>query len=161
MREIIILLALILFPFSISLAQQGKKVSPQSKYNAEKAKKLGADELGMRNYVIGFMRAGPIKLTNSKDVALLRKAHVQNMQRLTTEGKLLVAGPFTDNKSMKGFYIFDVASVEEARILTISDPAVRAGALILELHPWYGTAALMEIPGIHKQIQKKGFVEDE
>jgi uncharacterized protein YciI len=160
MREAIILSALILFPFSASLAQQGKKVTPQLKYNAEKAKKLGADELGMRNYVIGFMRAGPIKLTNSKDVALLRKAHLKNMQRLATEGKLLVAGPFTDNKSMKGFYIFDVASVDEARILTISDPAVRAGALILELHPWYGTAALKEIPGIHKQIQKKGFIED-
>lgn len=161
MREIIVLSALILFPFSASLAQQRKKVPPQLKYNAEKAKKLGADELGMRNYVVGFMRAGPVKLTNSKDVALLRKAHLHNMQRLATEGKLLVAGPFTDNKSMKGFYIFDVASVEEARILTISDPAVRAGALILELHPWYGTAALMEIPGIHKQIQKRGFIEDE
>jgi uncharacterized protein len=161
MKAIVLLLALIIIPFPESLAQQKKKSPPELKYNAEKAKKLGADELGMRNYVVGFMRAGPVKLTNSKEVTLLRKAHRQNMQRLAMEGKLLLAGPFTDNKSMKGFYIFDVSSVEEARILTISDPAVRAGALILELHPWYGTAALKEIPDIHRQIQKKDFPEDQ
>ena len=160
MKTLFLFFLIIIVSFSDSFSQQKKTPSPEIKYNAEKAKKLGADELGMRNYVIAFMRAGPVKLTNSHDFTLLRKAHLQNMQRLYTEGKLLLAGPFTDNKSMRGFYIFDVPSVEEARILTVSDPAVKAGALIMELHPWYGTAALKEIPDLHKEIQKKGFLED-
>jgi uncharacterized protein YciI len=159
MKAIPLVFFLIIFSIPASFAQMKKKVPPEIKYNAEKAKKLGADELGMRNYVIGFMRAGPVKLTNSKEITVLRKAHLQNMQRLVSEGKLLVAGPFTDNKAWKGFYIFDVSSVEEAHILVVSDPAVKAGALILELHPWYGTAALKEIPDLHKQIQKKAFRE--
>src|SRR5690242_8794849 len=99
MKAMILLFVTIILPFSDSVAQYRKKALPELKYNAEKAKKLGADELGMRNYVVGFMRAGPVKLTNSKEITLLRKAHLQNMQRLATEGKLLVAGPFTDNKS--------------------------------------------------------------
>lgn len=160
MKAMLFLIIPVIFSFTDILGQQKKSAPPQVKFNAEKAKKLGADELGMRNYVIGFMRAGPVKLTNSREMTLLRQAHLKNMQKLSTEGKLLVAGPFTDNKSLKGFYIFDVSTVEEAQILTISDPAIQAGALILELHPWYGTAALKEIPDIHRQIQKKDFAED-
>ncbi len=160
MKILYLLLSLIIIHCSESFAQQKKTSPPEIKYNAEKAKKLGADELGMRNYVIAFMRAGPVKLTNTREVTLLRKAHLQNMQKMFQEGKLLLAGPFTDNQSMKGFYLFDVSSIEEARVLTVSDPAVKAGALVMELHSWYGTAALREIPDIHKQIQKKGFLDE-
>jgi len=160
MKAISLLFCLILISLTEPYAQQNKPTPPKTGYNAERAKKLGADELGNRNYIIAFVKEGPVKLTNSKEMVLIKNAHLQNMQKLILEGKLLVSGPFTDNKSMKGFYIFDVPSIEEARTLTFSDPAIKAGALILELHPWYGTAALKEIPGIHKQIQKKKFPDD-
>ena len=35
-----------------------------------------------------------------------------------------------------------MATVEEARALTEKDPAVKAGRLVMELHPWYGSAAI-------------------
>jgi uncharacterized protein YciI len=161
MKAFVLVLLFLLGSFLGSFPQQKKTSPPVIKYNAEKAKKLGADELGMRNYVIAFMRAGPVKLTSTHDLTVLRKAHLLNMQRLYDEGKLLLAGPFTDGKSMRGFYIFDVPSIEEARILTVSDPAVQAGTLIMELHTWYGTAALKEIPDLHKAIQKRGLLEDQ
>jgi hypothetical protein len=41
--------------------------------------------------------------------------------------------------------------------LTNSDPAIQAGSLIMELHEWYGSAAVMAIPGIHDKIQKISF----
>lgn len=50
--------------------------------------------------------------------------------------------------------MFDVDSLEEAEALTASDPAVQAGSLVMELHPWYGSAALMKVVDIHSRIAR-------
>jgi len=126
-------------------------------YNAELAQKLGADDLGMKKYVIAFLKAGPVKLTDSLQISELQKAHLKNISRMIDEGKLILADPFMDDQPLRGIYIFDVMSLEEAKELTSTDPAVKAGTLIMELHPWYGSAALKEIPNLHKEIQKIGF----
>jgi uncharacterized protein YciI len=68
---------------------------------------------------------------------------MDNIRRLTDEGKLVLAGPFMDDGEVRGIYIFDVKTVEEAKKLTETDPAIQAGSLIIDLHPWYGSAALM------------------
>ena len=59
-----------------------------------------------------------------------------------------------DNGELRGIYVFDVKDVEEARRLTETDPAVQAGSLTLELHPWYGSAALRHVNTVHEQIAK-------
>ena len=149
---------LLLLPaFLLMTLFQGLSQQKNPHYNSELAKKLGADEIGMRIYVIAFLKSGPVKITDSLKRAELQKAHLQNITRMSAAGKLLMAGPFLDNQPMRGIYIFDVASVDEARELTATDPAVKAGTLIMELHPWYGSAALKELPELHKQVQKKGF----
>lgn len=58
------------------------------------------------------------------------------ISRLAQEGKLLVAGPFADNFEWKGIYIFKCASLEEAKAMAVLDPAVLAGRLKFEIHPW-------------------------
>ena len=65
-----------------------------------------------------------------------------------------MAGPFLDNGDLRGIYIFDVKTIEEAKELTETDPAIQAGSLVLELKPWYGSAGLMQVNEIHKKIQK-------
>ena len=80
-----------------------------------------------------------------------------NITRLANEGVLVLACPFLDDGDLKGIYIFDVESVEEARKLTESDPAAQAGSLIMEMHPWYGSAGVMEINQIHKKVAKIKF----
>ncbi len=70
-------------------------------------------------------------------------------------GKLVLAGPFFGNDDLRGVYIFDVKTVEEAEILTKSDPAIKAGSLIMELKQWYGSAALLEVGEIHSSIAKE------
>ena len=72
---------------------------------------------------------------------------------------MIVAGPFLDNQPIRGVFIFNVESVEEARKIAETDPAVKAGTLVLELHPWYGSAALMETSKIHKTIEKNSIVD--
>jgi uncharacterized protein YciI len=82
---------------------------------------------------------------------------MKNIGRMADMGKLILAGPFMDNGEVRGIYVFNVATVEEARELTASDPAIQAGRLVMELHPWYGSAALLLVNGLHNKVAKKGF----
>lgn len=129
--------------------------APRSGYDAQRAQRLGADDYGMKRYVLALLRRGPNQPADKKQAAALMRAHLNNIKRLATAGKLLIAGPFLDKGELRGIYIFNVASVDEARKLTESDPAIEAGALIMELHPWYGSAALQEVKTIHPTIQNK------
>ena len=126
----------------------------QSPYDAALAAKLKADDEGMRTYVMAFLKAGPNRERPSDEAQKLQAAHRANIRRLAAEGKLVLAGPFADNGELRGIYIFDVATVAEAEALTRTDPAILAGQLVMELHPWYGSAALMMVNEVHSKIQK-------
>lgn len=128
-------------------------------YDSTLAKKLGADDYGMKAYVMAFLRKGPNRSQDSTVRHNLQMAHLKNIQRLANEGKLIVAGPFLDDQDIRGIFIFNVSTVEEAKQLTETDPAIKAGSLIMELHPWYGSAALIESVRIHSTLQKKKFGE--
>lgn len=149
-----LLIALLLLG-SINCFAQSK--NPQ--YDAQLAQKLGADDYGMKQYVMAFLKAGPNRPTDSAARMKLQMAHLKNIGRLANEGKLIVAGPFLDDQPIKGIFIFNVSTIEEAKKLTETDPAIQAGSLIMELHPWYGSAALMQTVGTHKKLQKKSFTD--
>jgi uncharacterized protein YciI len=68
--------------------------------------------------------------------AELQKAHLANIHRLAETRKLVVAGPFGDNGQLRGIFVFKVATLAEARALADTDPAVQAGRLALDIHPW-------------------------
>jgi uncharacterized protein YciI len=137
--------------------QEEKKL--KSVYNAELAEKLKADQYGMSKYVMAFLKRGPIRSQDSITAAKLQKAHLENIGRLVKEGKLVLAGPFFDDGEIRGIYIFDVETIEEAKALTETDPAIKAGRLVMELHPWYGTAALKQVNELHKTIQQQNITE--
>lgn len=127
----------------------------KSGYDSVMAQELGADSYGMKPMVIAFLKKGPNRNQDSARAAELQRAHLDNINRLAEVGKLVLAGPFLDTGAVRGIYIFDVASVEEARALTLSDPAIQAGRLEMELRSWYGSAALLKLNGIHEQIAKE------
>jgi uncharacterized protein YciI len=141
------LLALTLAP--LAFAQE-------TRFDAELAKKLGADERGMRMYVLCILKTGPKDAEIQGDQ---RKAvfagHFANIGRLADEGKLVAAGPFGKNdKNFRGLYIFNVATIEEAEKLVVLDPAVKAGVFVPDLTLWYGSAAMQTINETHKKITK-------
>jgi len=121
------------------------------------ARQLGADEYGMKQYVMAFLKSGPNRNQSPAEAERLQKAHLENIGRMANEGKLVVAGPFMDDGEIRGIYIFNVKTVEEAKALTETDPAIQAGRLVMELHPWYGSAALMKVVEIHNSLPTKGF----
>ncbi len=139
----------------IGIISYGLQSYAQSSYDADLAKKLGADDYGMKKYVMAFLKVGPTKLTDSTARKELLMAHLKNIGKLANEGKLIIAGPFMDDQPIRGIYIFNVSTIEEAKKLTETDPAIKAGTLEMELHPWYGSAALIETVKIHKRLEKK------
>ncbi|MCZ4694508.1 hypothetical protein DWB61_05590 [Ancylomarina euxinus] len=143
-----------------SCQEQSQKGRTNTKaYNQELALKLEADQYGMSSYVMAFLKRGPNRGQDSLTAANLQKAHLENIMKMAEEGTLVLAGPFMDDGDIRGIYIFNVATVEEAKKLTESDPAIKAGRLVMELHPWYGSAAIKEINSIHNQLTKQSIAE--
>lgn len=124
-------------------------------YDAQLAAELGADNYGMHKYVLALLKAGPNRGQDKQTAAELQRAHLANIQRLAEQGVLVLAGPFLDGGALRGIYVFDVDTVEDARKLTETDPAIQAGRLVMELHPWYGSAALKTINDVHGKLAKQ------
>ena len=124
-------------------------------YDSTLASALGADDYGMKKYILAILRVGPNRKQDSATTAKIQRAHLDNINRLANEGKMAIAGPCLDGGEMRGIFIYNVTSVEEAKALFESDPAVQAGRLVAEYHPWYGSAALMSVNMQHKKIAKK------
>lgn len=123
-------------------------------FNAALAKEMGADDYGMRKYVIAFLKRGPNRTKDSIKAAELQKAHMANIGRLAEAGKLAIAGPFFGDGELRGLYVFNVESIAEAKKLTETDPAIKVGSLVMELHEWYGSAALGLVVKYHDKISK-------
>lgn len=136
-------------PSSTEQADTGEVV-----FDEALAQKYGADDYGMKQYVMAFLKSGPNRNQSKEEAEIIQKGHMANMTVMAEEGKLVLAGPFMDDFEIKGIYIFNTTSIEEAAEWTATDPAIQAGRLEMELHPWYGSAALMEINNLHLIISK-------
>ena len=116
------------------------------------ARELGADARGMRRYVLVILKTGPRHVPDGPDRDAMFAGHFANMKRLAREGKLAVAGPFGKKNDWRGLFILAVETEEEAAELVATDPVIERGEMVAELHPFYATAALMAVTGIHGKI---------
>ena len=147
-----LLLLILPFWFSIASAQQ------ENKYDEKLANELGADEYGMKTYVFCILKTGSNTTATPEEQSKLFKGHMENIIKLSKEGKLSLAGPFMKNdKNYRGIFIFNCTTIEEAEKLVNSDPAVQANLLKADLTVWYGSAALVLMDELHKKITKTGF----
>ncbi len=127
-------------------------------YDEALAKSLGGDSHGMKQYVLVILKDGSNTGIDAKQKGEIFRGHMDNIQRLANEGKLYLAGPFGKNDSnYRGIFIFNVATVDEAKALVETDPAIKNKVLAAEFFPWYGTAALGKVNEIHNQIAKEKF----
>lgn len=139
------------FFLSLTIAAQTKN----AQYDSTLAKSLGADNYGMKNYVFVILKTGPAVIEKKETRDSLFAGHMKNINRLVNENKLIVAGPFGKNDlKYRGLFILDVRTIEEARELVKTDPAVAAGIFDVDLIPWYGSAALREYLKTAEKITK-------
>jgi len=131
MRQVarMLLVALIVIGVAgLTLAAEGSKPAPT---------------ITMKTYYLGLIKKGPAWTPDeTPEVRALQDGHMANIRRLGAEGKLLLAGPFLDGGDLRGLFLFEVATLEEAKALCETDPAVKAGRLVVEVHPWLGPEGL-------------------
>ena len=138
-----------------AISHEGIAQSANTAYDSTLAKKLNADEYGMKKYVMVFLKTGTATNVPKSKSDSAFAGHMQNINRLAETGKLVVAGPFFKNDKYRGIFILNADSIEEGRKLVETDPAVQAKLLDMDLLMWYGSAALSEALEIHKKIEKK------
>lgn len=137
---------------SLSLTAQS------SVFDESLAKKLGADDYGMKQYMLVILKTGTNTTQDKKFIDSCFSGHMSNMNLMVKADKLVVAGPIGKNEKMyRGIFILNVATKYEAEKLLKTDPAVNAGLLDAEYFPWYGSAALATyLPNVEK-VTKKNF----
>jgi uncharacterized protein YciI len=129
--------------------------APNAAYDPALAKTVGADEHGMRSYVLVVLKTGPNRVAAGPERDEMFKGHFANMQRLSAEGKLVLAGPFDGVDGWRGLFIFAVDDIDEARQLVATDPVVAKGEMVAEFHKYYGTAALMLLRDLYEKVAQK------
>ncbi len=146
---------LLLIACILAFAGAGRAQTANPQYDAALAKRLGADDYGMKSYVLVILKTGAADIQDKAKLQELFRGHMDNIQRLANEGKLVVAGPLGKNEqTYRGIFIFDVRTVAEARELVLTDPAFKAGVFDAEFFEWYGSAALPEYLKAHEKIEK-------
>jgi uncharacterized protein YciI len=105
-----------------------------------------AQQTEMKMYYMVFLRRGPAWTgAATPEATAVSRAHRANIDRLTKEGLMVVAGPFegtSGERALAGIFILRVASMEAAKAAVDTDPAVKAGRFVYEIVPWWGPATL-------------------
>lgn len=127
-------------------------------YDSTLAKKVGADDYGMKQYVLVILTTGPATVTDKTTRDSLFAGHMNNMNQLADQQKLVVAGPLGKNDlAYRGIFILNTNKIEIAKAMVATDPAVKAGIFNAEYLEWYGSASLMLNNELHKKVQKTTF----
>lgn len=131
----------------------GQQQNPN--YDPALARQYGADDYGMKSFVFVILKTGSNKTTDKAFIDSCFRGHLDNIVRLVEEKKLIVAGPLGKNENTyRGIFIFNVSSIDEARQLLETDPAVKEKLLDAELYQWYGSAALPAYLDVADKIWK-------
>lgn len=91
----------------------------------------------MKQYWMVFLLRGNNTGQDSATAAQLQAGHMANITRLHNEGVIIMAGPMGYNKDLRGIFIMDAKDSATAAGYVKTDPAVIAGRLRFEIHPWW------------------------
>ena len=95
----------------------------------------------MTIYYVYLLKKGPTWSADATpEIEALQEAHVANMKRLADMNKLVINGPLLDSLAssgeIRGIGALKTDSLAEAQELISTDPMVKVGRLIFELHTW-------------------------
>jgi len=112
------------------LTQKGFQVFD---YVDEKTK----DTVIMQQYYIAFLKSGPDRSQSDAEAEILQNQHLEHLGKMYDLGYADISGPFGDDGDIRGVTIYNTPTYEMADSLANSDPMVKAGRLVIEIHPWW------------------------
>lgn len=104
-------------------------------YYDEKSK----DTVLMQQYFIAFLKRGPNRAQNKIETDSLQRLHLAHLGKMYEQGHADISGPFGDDGDIRGITIYNTPTLDMADSLANMDPMVKAGRLVIEMHPWWAT----------------------
>ena len=95
----------------------------------------------MTIYYLFLLKKGPAWTPEATpEIEKLQEEHLSNLRHLGEMGKLVLNGPLLDSFAVsgeiRGIGVLKTNSLAEAQDLISTDPMVKIGRLIFELHAW-------------------------
>lgn len=95
------------------------------------------DTLIMQQYFIAFLKRGENRSQDKTAADSIQALHMAHLGRMYELGYADISGPFGDDGDIRGITIYNVPTLQMADSLANMDPAVQAGRLKIEVHPWW------------------------
>ena len=90
----------------------------------------------MATYYVAIYVRGPKHMSDQSPAHMeIMKSHLKYIRRMIEEKKYMFAGPLLDGGDRQGIAIVSAATVQDAKRIADSDPAIAAGHMAVELHP--------------------------
>jgi uncharacterized protein YciI len=134
---------------------QSSATTARPAFDPELARSVGADELGMRRYVLVVLKTGPRRVPDGPARDEMFRGHFANINRLSAAGKLVLAGPLDGVDGWRGLFVLAAADLDAARAMVADDPVIVEGEMVAEYHTFYGSAALMLLRDAHEKVAKQ------
>ncbi len=120
-----------------SIAEIKKELTDQGFQIFDYVDEETKDTVIMQQYFIAFLKRGSERSQNKEVADSLRALHMAHLGRMYEAGYADISGPFGDDGDIRGITIYNVPTLEMADSLANMDPAVQAGRLEIEVHPWW------------------------
>jgi len=157
MKFILTLVLLVLSNLTFTQSKvESDSLTTNPNYNKELANKLGANDYGMKSYFLVILKTGTNKTIDKEFINASFIGHMNNINRLAKEGKLIIAGPLGKNENnYRGIFILNnIKTLEEAKEILQTDQAIRDELLDYEIFTWFGSAAIPEYLPFDEKIWK-------
>lgn len=138
-KFLLIIVTVLMFNVSETFAQKKMQAAKPPVIEQE------SDE-PMKTYVMVFLKKGANRNQTAEEAKKIQSQHMDHLKKMHEEGKLLMAGPFTDDHDIKGILVMNSIDIDEVKNIVEEDPAIKVGRLKAEYHLWYTKSGKIILP---------------
>ena len=88
-------------------------------------------------FQMALLKRGPHSVSTDVPNQELHQQHLAYFSSLLETGKAVIGGPLMGAGEIRGIYVFKAKNAAEAQAWAEADPGVKAGRLVVEMHPWW------------------------